>query len=123
MLLRAFALLLERRPARLVILGEANGGTGRQELERLATRLGIAKQVSLPGMVDNPFAYMAQADVFALSSAWEGMPGVLIEAMASGCPVVSTDCPGGSREILEDGALGALVPCLLYTSPSPRDRG
>jgi glycosyltransferase involved in cell wall biosynthesis len=60
--------------------------------------------------VDNPFAYMARAAVFALSSAWEGLPGVLIEAMASGCPVVSTDCPGGSAQILEGGALGPLVP-------------
>lgn len=109
-LLRAFARLRERRAARLVILGEANGGRGRVELERLAARLGIAADLWLPGMVENPFAYMARAAVFALSSAWEGMPGVLIEAMASGCPVVSTDCPGGSREILEDGALGPLVP-------------
>jgi glycosyltransferase involved in cell wall biosynthesis len=131
-LLRAFALLRQRRPARLVILGEANGGTGREELERLALGLGIAEQVSLPGMVDNPFGYMARADVFALSSAWEGMPGVLIEAMASGCPVVSTDCPGGSREILEDGELGALVPvgdaaalaeALDKTLDSPVDAG
>jgi len=109
-LLRAFALLRKRRPARLVILGEANSGSGRAELEGLAARLGIADELSLPGMVDNPFAYMARAAAFALSSAWEGMPGVLIEAMACGCPVVSSDCPGGSREILEDGGLGALVP-------------
>lgn len=130
-LLRAFAELRRRRPARLVILGEANGGNGRRELERLAARLGIAEDVALPGMVENPFAYMAHAAVFALSSAWEGLPGALIEAMASGCPVVSTDCPGGSREILEGGALGALVPvgdaaaladALARTLDAPPDR-
>jgi glycosyltransferase involved in cell wall biosynthesis len=109
-LLRAFARLRARRPARLVILGEANGPGLRRELLALAERLGVAADVALPGMVDNPFAYMARAAVFALSSAWEGLPGVLIEAMATGCPVVSTDCPGGSAQILEGGALGPLVP-------------
>ena len=64
----------------------------------------------MPGFVDNPFKYMAHASVTALSSEYEGLPGVLIQAMACGCPVVSTDCPGGSREILEDGRYGRLVP-------------
>jgi len=106
-LLRAFALLREQREARLVVLGE---GDGRQELLALARELGIEGDVQLPGWVPNPFAYMARAGLFVLSSAWEGLPGVLIQALACGCPVVSTDCPGGAAEILEGGALGPLVP-------------
>ena len=64
----------------------------------------------MPGFVENPFQYMARAKVFVLSSVYEGLPGVIIQALACGCPVVSTDCPGGSREILGDGRYGALVP-------------
>jgi glycosyltransferase involved in cell wall biosynthesis len=63
----------------------------------------------MPGFVENPFQYMARASVLVLSSQYEGLPGVLIQALACACPVVSTDCPGGSREILEDGKIGALV--------------
>jgi glycosyltransferase involved in cell wall biosynthesis len=66
--------------------------------------------VILPGVVRNPYAHMRRASVFALSSAWEALPTVLIEAMACGCPVVSTDCMSGPREILQDGQLGRLVP-------------
>jgi glycosyltransferase involved in cell wall biosynthesis len=76
----------------------------------VARDLGVADEVSLPGFVENPFAYMARAAVFALSSAYEGLPAVLIQAMACGCPVVSTDCPSGPAEILEQGHLGPLVP-------------
>jgi glycosyltransferase involved in cell wall biosynthesis len=79
-------------------------------LEALAARLGIAEYVALPGFVANPFAYMARAGVFALSSLNEGLPGVLIQAMACGCPVVSTDCPSGPAEILAGGRYGRLVP-------------
>jgi glycosyltransferase involved in cell wall biosynthesis len=106
-LLRAFAILRQRRPARLVVLGE---GPGRRKLEGLAGELGIAADVALPGFVRNPFAYMARARVFALSSRFEGLPGTLIQAMACGCSVVSTDCPSGPREILEGGRHGELVP-------------
>ena len=66
--------------------------------------------MALPGFVANPFAYMARAAVFALSSINEGLPGVLIQAMACGCPVVSTDCPSGPAEILAGGRYGRLVP-------------
>jgi len=106
-LLRAFAQLRARRPLRLVVLGE---GPERGPLEALARALGVAEDFALPGFVRNPFAWMARAQVFALSSRFEGLPGTLIQAMACGCPVVSTDCPSGPREILEDGHDGELVP-------------
>ena len=106
-LLRAFAELRKTHAARLIILGE---GPERAALEALARDLGIAGDAALPGFAQNPFAYMARADVFALSSAFEGLPGVLIQALACGCPVVSTNCPSGPDEILEGGRHGRLVP-------------
>ena len=106
-LLRAFARLLDRRLARLIVLGE---GRLRPSLRSLARELGIAEQVDFPGFQENPYAFLAKADLFVLSSRYEALPTVLIEAMACGCPVVSTDCPFGPREILEDGRLGPLVP-------------
>lgn len=106
-LLRAFALLRASRPCRLMILGE---GRQRAKLERLAQALGIAGDIELTGFVDNPYAYLARAAVFVVSSLREGGPNVLIEALACGTPVVATDCPYGPREILEDGHWGALVP-------------
>ncbi|AWN14280.1 glycosyltransferase [Salinisphaera sp. LB1] len=106
-LLSAFALLRARRKVRLVILGE---GRLRPDLEARVQELGIGNDVRLPGWVDNPYSCMRSASVFVLSSAWEGLSAVLIEAMACGCPVVSTDCPSGSREILDDGRCGPLVP-------------
>ncbi|MFV3077056.1 glycosyltransferase [Niveispirillum fermenti] len=106
-LLHAFALLSARRKARLVLAGD---GPDRSALHVLADSLGIAGLVEFPGLVSNPFDRFAGADLFVLSSRWEGMPGVLVEAMALGCPVVSTDCPGGPRELLRQGALGPLVP-------------
>lgn len=106
-LLRAFARIRAMRSARLVILGE---GELRPHLEALARDLGIDADLHLPGFVQNPFAYMARAAVFALSSAWEGLGNVLIEALAVGCPVVSTDCPSGPAEILDGGVHGRLVP-------------
>lgn len=105
-LIRAFARLRAGREARLIILGE---GKQRAELERLAGQLGVGDDVQLPGFVDNPFQYMARASVFVLSSEYEGLPGVLIQALACACPVISTDCPGGSAEILADGKYGPLV--------------
>lgn len=106
-LLRAFARLRRRREVRLVVLGE---GAGRPGLLALARELGVAADVALPGFVSNPFAFMARSALFALSSAWEGFANVIVEALACGCPVVSTDCPSGPSEILEGGRFGRLVP-------------
>lgn len=106
-LLRAFARLRGETEARLVVLGE---GEERRHLEDLSRELGIQGDVDLPGFDENPYRYMARSAVFALSSRWEGLGMVLIEAMACGTPVVSTDCPNGPREILEDGRWGRLVP-------------
>ncbi len=106
-LMRAFARVREHSPARLVILGD---GPDREDLDRLARELGIEQDVSMPGFVDNPFSYLRAASVFVLSSRWEGLPTVLIEALYCGTPVVATDCPSGPREILSDGRYGVLVP-------------
>jgi glycosyltransferase involved in cell wall biosynthesis len=106
-LLRALRIVRATRPARLVILGE---GEERRRLQKLALSLGIADDVALPGFIDNPFPWMTGASVFVLSSAWEGFSNVLLEALACGCPVVSTDCPSGPAEILAGGLYGPLVP-------------
>jgi glycosyltransferase involved in cell wall biosynthesis len=106
-LIRAFAELRAERDARLIILGD---GEQRPALERLIEQLGLGDYADLPGFVANPFAYMRRAAVFALSSRWEGLPTVLVEAMACGTPSVATDCPSGPREILDHGRWGTLVP-------------
>lgn len=106
-LISAFADVLKHTPAKLVILGE---GHERPRLERLTASLGIQDSVSLPGFVENPHPWMRQAAVFCLSSAYEGFGYVLVEAMACGCPVISTDCPSGPDEIIHPGENGMLVP-------------
>ena len=106
-LVEAFADLRRRRPARLLILGD---GPEREGLEALVAQKGLASDVQLPGFVANPYPYMKRAAAFALPSRWEGLPGVLIEALFCGVRTVATDCPGGSREILAHGQYGALVP-------------
>lgn len=133
LLIRAVCAARQQRPLRLVILGD---GEERDRLESLLDQMGARDYVSLPGSVDNPYAYMAKAALFVLSSAWEGLPNALIEAMACGLPVVSTDCPSGPREILETcvhgpGHLGSLVrpndvdgmaQAILHELESNRDR-
>ncbi len=106
-LIRALALVREHLDVGLVILGE---GSERQRLEGLAAELGLAEHLRMPGFVGNPFPFMRAASVFVLSSRFEGMPGVLVQAMACGTPVVSTDCRTGPRELLEGGKWGTLVP-------------
>jgi glycosyltransferase involved in cell wall biosynthesis len=106
-LIQAFAKVRRQQSSRLVILGE---GRQRNRLTHLVRNLGLESDVSFPGFVTNPYAYMNKAAVFVLSSRCEGSPVVLMEALAVGLPVVSTDCPSGPREILQDGLLGPLVP-------------
>lgn len=105
-LIRAFAQVRTERVCRLMILGQ---GGARERLLTLARTLGVDTDIVLPGFVDNPYAYMAHADLFAFTSRWEGLGFVLIEALAVGTPVVSTDCPSGPREILDSGRYGRLV--------------
>ncbi|MGJ8639976.1 MAG: glycosyltransferase [Opitutaceae bacterium] len=97
-LLRAFKLVLEQVDAKLTILGD---GKDRRAIEALIDQLGISSSVKLEGYVDDPYAYYSRANVFVLSSKWEGFPNVLAEALASDCPAVVTDGKGASREILE----------------------
>jgi glycosyltransferase involved in cell wall biosynthesis len=106
-LIRAFSFIRKNQPAHLLILGE---GENRPSLEALTWQLGLEKDVSLMGFVQNPYPYMAHASAFVLPSRWEGLPTVLVEALYLGIPIVATDCPGGSREILRDGLFGKLVP-------------
>lgn len=106
-LVDAFALLRSERAARLVIIGE---GEQRAEVEAAVAGHQLGTEVLLPGFVSNPFAWLAHARVFVLSSRFEGFGNVLVEAMACGTPVVSTDCQSGPAEILADGKWGRLVP-------------
>ncbi len=126
-LIRAFARVRQERPARLMILGE---GEDRPQLEALVRSLNLEADVALPGFAENPYAYMAQASVFVLSSIFEGFGNVVAEALAAGTPVVSTDCESGPAEILENGRYGRLTPtrdpeaiarAVLQTLDEPRN--
>ena len=105
-LIRAFSQVEKTTPCRLVILGD---GREKKALQALIHELGLDDKVALLGFVDNPYAYLAKASVFVLSSLYEGLPTVLIEAMAVKTPLVSTVCPSGPKEILNDGEYGDLV--------------
>lgn len=130
-LVKALALIKERTPARLIVLGE---GPLRPALQRTVDALELDDRVELHGFADNPYGFMRHAALFVLSSRWEGLPTVLIEALALGVPIVSTDCPSGPREILRNGTLGTLVPVgderalaeamlsALSTPPVPRPK-
>ncbi|MGH7998279.1 MAG: glycosyltransferase [Brasilonema sp.] len=106
-LIRAFAQVRRVHCSRLVILGEGPEGAS---LNTLIRELGLEEDVAMLGFTNNPYAYMANASIFVLSSAYEGLPTVLIEAMAVGTPVVSTNCPSGPAEILANGKYGDLTP-------------
>ncbi|RYG38397.1 glycosyltransferase [bacterium] len=92
---------------RLIVLGE---GEERANLEALTAKLGLAERVKFPGFAQNPYGYLRHARLFVLSSAFEGFGVAVVEALACGTPVVSTDCPYGPSEILEGGRFGTLVP-------------
>lgn len=128
-LLEAFRRVLETRSARLVVLGD---GPLRSVLGQKAEALGIKERVDFVGFQSNPFGWMARARLLVSASRHEGFPNVLVQAMACGLPVVSTDCPTGPREILADGRWGRLVPvddagalamAMVETldDPTPRD--
>lgn len=106
-LIRALAMVRKERSIKLMILGE---GGERSKLESLVHEFRLEDDASMPGFVVNPYAYMARSSLFVLSSAWEGLSNVLIEAMVCGCPIVATDCPSGPYEILDGGKYGKLVP-------------
>lgn len=107
LMIEAFGLLRCSMDARLMIVGD---GECRGDIEALIARSGHDQSIALVGQVGNPFPYMRDADLLVLSSNFEGFGNVLVEAMAVGTPVVSSDCPFGPREILEDGKWGRLVP-------------
>ena len=107
LLIKAFSKVRLQRKARLIILGD---GARKEKFINMAHDLGIADDVQLPGFDPNPYTYLRHAALFVLSSNWEGSPNVLTEALAIGCPVVSTDCPSGPRETLQGGKYGSLVP-------------
>ena len=109
-LITAFARFRAKRPSRLMILGHAKNESYKNKLLGIARQLGIDKDILLLGFMTNPYVYMAKASLFVLSSRWEGLPGVLIQALACGCPVVSTNCLNGPAEILGNGEYGRLVP-------------
>ncbi|WP_170972321.1 glycosyltransferase [Natronorubrum halophilum] len=106
-LVRAFDKVNEVKESRLIILGE---GEKRNEIENLISKRGLESHVLMPGFVQNPYPYMRRSDIFVLSSAWEGFGNVLVEAMACGTAVVSTNCESGPSEILNGGEYGPLVP-------------
>lgn len=106
-LIEAFGRFVERRHCRLLILGD---GCQRSDLEAQIGALGLQEVVDLPGSVTNPLGYMARCDLFVLSSEFEAFGNVLVEALAAGARIVSTDCQYGPREILDGGRYGRLVP-------------
>jgi glycosyltransferase involved in cell wall biosynthesis len=113
-LLTAFSILLTKRPARLLLLG-GSGDESRFEMQQqrvfeIANKLGVRKYIDVIGFQNNPLPYMRECSVFVLSSLFEGFGNVLVEALAAGAAIVSTDCPSGPSEILDGGRFGNLVP-------------
>ncbi len=106
-MIRIFPSVLKEKEIKLLILGD---GPLREKLERQIQSLNLCNNIALLGYKDNPYPYYALADIFVLSSLVEGLPNVLVEAMMCGCTPVSTDCPTGPREVLNNGEYGYLVP-------------
>lgn len=106
-LIKAIDIIKNEIPLKLIILGE---GKERESLSNLIIQKGLQNIIDLHGFVDNPYAYMANSDLFVMSSILEGLPTVLLEALACGCNIVSTDCPYGPSEILKNGMYGDLIP-------------
>lgn len=106
-LIQAFKKVHDKIKSKLLILGE---GEKRNELEKLINSLNLEDDVRMPGFVENPYVYMRRASIFVLSSKFEGLPTVLVEAMACNLPIISTNCTSGPSEILENGKYGKLVP-------------
>jgi glycosyltransferase involved in cell wall biosynthesis len=135
LLLEAFASVRRQRDVRLVLLGGNVSSDKQRRLRQAlivqARSLGVEHDFAMPGFVDNPFAYLNRAAVFVLSSDHEGLPNVLVEALLCGCQVVSTDCPSGPAEILDNGKYGELVPvgdackladAICRTLDAPKDK-
>ena len=106
-LIMALKIVRQKLPVRLLILGE---GSERQNIQALVEAQGLVNDVELAGFVSNPYAFMKRAALYVLSSRFEGLGNVLVEALALGCHVVSTDCPTGPTEILCGGEFGKMVP-------------
>jgi len=107
LLLRSFSVVIKENPAFLIIVGD---GELRGELQKKARELDLENFVDFVDFQQNPFRWLSKADLFVLTSNWEGFPNVILEAMACGIPVISTDCPTGPREIIENNKNGILVP-------------
>ncbi|MCB4858133.1 glycosyltransferase [Sphingobium sp. PNB] len=105
-LITAFSQVRQNMPCRLLILGD---GSERDRLTALVGSLGLSEDVAMPGFAPNPHAYTARASLFVLSSRFESLANVVIEAMALGTPVIATDCPSGPAEALDGGRFGRLV--------------
>ena len=110
LLIKAFAQVRQTVPSRLVIIGEGQGAE-LARLQSLTASLGLTSaDIWFAGHQSNPLKFLANAKLFVLSSNWEGMSNVLLEAMACGCLIVATDCPTGVRELMTGGQIGTIVP-------------
>ena len=105
-LIKAFRLVGDRVDCRLIVVGD---GPELPKLRELSVREGVSDRIDFVGMLANPLRFVARADLFVLSSRWEGLPTVLIEALACGCRIVATECPHGPDEILCGGKYGRLA--------------